>query len=159
MPYDAFLNIEGIQGEATDQNHLGWIEISSFSWGVSNPGSNSAGGGGGSGKSSFQDLHCESRTSKASPNLMLACAIGKHIGSAVLSVSNPAAPTGSVSEFMKLTLEDCLISSYQNAGAEQGDDRPLDAFSLNFVKIDFMFTVPTTGEVVESSFSPTPGTR
>ena len=36
MAFDAFLKIEGIEGESTDKAHPGEIEISSFSWGVSN---------------------------------------------------------------------------------------------------------------------------
>jgi type VI secretion system secreted protein Hcp len=151
MAYDAFLKIEGIDGDVTEQNHLGWIEVSSFSWGVTNSGSFSSGGGGGTGKASLQDLHCESQTSKASPNLMLACATGKHIPSAILSVNSPTPGAAAALEFMKIKLEDVLVSGYENAGAEQGDDRPLDGFSLNFVKIDFLYTTPT-GETVEASF-------
>jgi type VI secretion system secreted protein Hcp len=152
MAYDAFLKLDGIDGEVTDQTHAAWIELSSFSWGASNSSSNASGGGGGAGKVSFQDLHCEGQTSKASPNLMLACATGKHISTAMLSVATAAGVTGAELEFMKIKLTDVLISSYQNAGAEQGDDRPLDGFSLNFVKIDFLFTVPSTGETVEVAF-------
>ena len=36
MAFDAFLKIEGIEGESTDKVHPGEIEIQSFSWGVSN---------------------------------------------------------------------------------------------------------------------------
>ena len=151
MAYDAFLKIDGIDGEVTDQTHAAWIELSSFSWGASNSGSQASGGGGGAGKVSFQDLHCEGHTSKASPNLMLACATGKHISSALLSLAQSPGATGAQLEFMKIKLSDVLISSYQNAGAEQGDDRPLDGFSLNFVKIDFLFTAPS-GETVEVAF-------
>jgi len=32
---DAFLKIDGIKGESTDTSHKDWIEISSFSWGMS----------------------------------------------------------------------------------------------------------------------------
>lgn len=35
--FDAFLKIDGVKGEATDSGHQGWIEVASFSWGVSNP--------------------------------------------------------------------------------------------------------------------------
>ena len=51
MAFDAFLKIDGIDGESTDKTHPGEIEISSFSWGVSNPSSvGGRGGGGGAGK-------------------------------------------------------------------------------------------------------------
>ena len=38
MAFDAFLKIEGIEGESTDKTHPGEIEIESFSWGVANTG-------------------------------------------------------------------------------------------------------------------------
>ena len=46
MPFDAFLQIEGVPGESTDENHLDWIEILSYSHGVSQPGSGSVSSGG-----------------------------------------------------------------------------------------------------------------
>ena len=36
MAFDAFLKIEGIDGESADKTHPGEIEVVSFSWGVSN---------------------------------------------------------------------------------------------------------------------------
>ena len=151
MAYDAFLKLDGIDGEVSAAGFEKWIEVMSFSWGVTNAGTGASGGGGGAGKASFQDLHFESPTSKASPNLMLACATGKHIQSALLTLRKAGGSDNSA-QFMKIRLDDVLISSYQNAGAEQGDDRPLDGVSLNFVKIDFLYTVPETGETVETSF-------
>ncbi|HTZ04652.1 MAG TPA: type VI secretion system tube protein Hcp [Gaiellaceae bacterium] len=152
MAYDAFLKLDGIDGEVNDQTHAAWIELQSFSWGASNSGSQASGGGGGAGKVSFQDLHCEGPTSKASPNIMLACATGKHIASAMLSLKQDTPGATNALEFMKIKLTDVLISGYQNGGAEQGEDRPLDGFSLNFVKIDFLYTVASTGETVEAAF-------
>ena len=32
-----FMNIEGIPGESTDDNHKDWIEVESFSSGIINP--------------------------------------------------------------------------------------------------------------------------
>ena len=86
MAYDAFLKLDGIEGESNDKTHKGEIEISSYSWGVANSGSFSHGGGGGEGKATFQDLHFGMPMSKASPKLMSACATGKHIPSAVLDL-------------------------------------------------------------------------
>jgi len=53
---DMFLKIDGVEGESKDQKHPGTIEIESFSWGMSNPGTHGSGGGGGTGKASFSDL-------------------------------------------------------------------------------------------------------
>jgi type VI secretion system secreted protein Hcp len=39
MPSDTFLKLGDIKGESLDANHKDEIELVSFSWGVSNPGS------------------------------------------------------------------------------------------------------------------------
>jgi len=145
MAFDAFLKIVGIDGESTDKTHPGEIEVASFSWGVENTGSGSTGGGGGSGKATLQDFHFVSTTSKASPNLMLACATGRHLQQATLTCRKSGV------EFVKIRLDDCLISSY-DIGGDSSDGLPLDEFSLNFVKIDFLYTVAKTGETVETIF-------
>ena len=147
MAFDAFLKIDGIDGESNDKFHKGEIEISSFSWGVTQTGSIGSGGGGGAGKASFQDLHFASSISKASPLLAKNCATGEHIKEATLTVRKGGGDKGF--EFMKIKLNDVLVSSYQNGGA---GDLPSDQFSLNFVKIDFLYTVQRTGETVETTF-------
>jgi type VI secretion system secreted protein Hcp len=147
MAFDAFLKIDGIDGESTDKVHPGEIEIQSFSWGVTNTGS-AIGGGGGAGKASFSDLNFASSLSKASPNLMLASATGKHIASATLTCRKSG---GNGIEFLKIKLSDILVSSYQSGGST-GADLPEDSFGLNFTKIDFLYTVAKTGETVETAF-------
>jgi type VI secretion system secreted protein Hcp len=154
MAFDAFLKIEGIEGESTDKTHPGEIEVSSFSWGVSNPTSIGSGGGGSTGKAVLQDFHFGMPTSKASPNLMLACATGRHTPQATLTLRR------GTFEFLKIKLSDCLVSSYElggdNTSASDDPNSPLDQLSLAFVKIDFLYTVQRTGETVESSFDAGP---
>ncbi len=132
---DFFLKIDGIDGESGDAKHKGEIDLMSFSWGASNGGTFSTGGGGGAGKVSFQDLHVTSYVSKASPKLMLACAGGDHIKSAVLYVRKAGKDQ---QEFYNVKLSDVLISSYQ-ASASDGNPRPVDQFSINFAKIEFEY--------------------
>jgi type VI secretion system secreted protein Hcp len=157
MAFDAFLKIHDangnilIKGESTDKGHPDEIEIESFSWGVTNTGSASSGGGGGSGKAVGQDFHFTTGMSKASPSLMLACATGRHFPQATLTCRKAGGP--SQVEFLKIKLTDFLVSSYQTGGDAGGDAPvPTDQFSLNFAKIDFLYTQPRTGEVVETTF-------
>ena len=150
MAFDAFLKIDGIKGESTDKGHPDEIEIDSFSWGVSNTGSVSSGGGGGAGKAVNQDFSFSTGLSKASPNLMLACATGRHFPSATLTCRKAG---GNQVEFLKIKLTDVLVSSYEIGGSPHGDAAvPEDSFSLNFAKIDFLYTSARTGEVVETTF-------
>jgi type VI secretion system secreted protein Hcp len=135
MAFDAFLKIEGIPGESLDKTHKDEIEIDSYSWGVANAGSFGSGSGGGVGK--------------ASPLLMKACATGQHIKEATITVRK--AGSGGF-EFLKIKLSDILVSSLSPGGAGGDSDLPEDQVSLNFVKIDFLYTVQRTGEVVETDF-------
>ena len=136
MAAGAFLKIEGIKGESTDSKHAGAIDVEAFSWGVSQSGSASVGGGGGAGKASFSDFSFFTKSTTASPQLVLACASGKHFKEAVFTARRPGA---AAVEFLKITFTDVLISSYQESGSS-GDDGPGDSVSFNFAKIKFEFT-------------------
>jgi type VI secretion system secreted protein Hcp len=131
--FDAFLKIEGIEGESADAKHKGEIDLHSFSWGESNAGTFSVGGGGGAGKVSMQDLHFTMKINKASPKLFLACAAGEHIKKATLTCRKAGKDQ---QEFLKYDLSDILISSYQTGGSSGGSEIPMDQISLNFSKIE-----------------------
>jgi type VI secretion system secreted protein Hcp len=132
MAIDYFLRIDGISGESLDAKHKGEIEVESWSWGEANPvPPGGSGSGGGAGKVQMQDFNFTARVSKASPNLMLACASGKHLKSAVLTARKAGK---SQQEFLTFSLSDVLVSAYQIGGAG-GEVVPGDSVSLNFAKI------------------------
>src|SRR5690242_5574091 len=81
---DYFLKVDGIEGESQDHKHKNEIELQSYSWGASQTGTFSTASGGGSGKVQMQDFRFVMKHSKASPKLMLACATGEHIKTALL---------------------------------------------------------------------------
>jgi type VI secretion system secreted protein Hcp len=136
MAADFLLEIDGIKGESKDSKHKETIEVDSFSWGVSNAGSHASGTGGGAGKASFQDMHFTATVGKASPNLALSCAQGKHIKKAVLFVRKAG---GDQKDYYVITLEDLLVSSYQSGDAAGGSSIPTDQFSLNYAKIKYEY--------------------
>jgi type VI secretion system secreted protein Hcp len=127
---DYYLKLGDIKGEAADSRYKDWIDVESFSFGVSSTGTMGSGGGGGAGKgagkASFGALSLVKALDKSTPLLMLECASGKHFPTAELVLVK------SGSEIMKWTLSDILISSYQIDGK---DTTPTDSFSLNFAKI------------------------
>jgi type VI secretion system secreted protein Hcp len=130
---DYFLKIDGIDGESTDSKHKGEIELESWSWGATNAGTHMSGGGGGAGKVAMQDFHFVMKHNKASPKLMLACATGEHLKKAVLVCRKAGKDQ---QEFLKVTLTDCLVSSYQTGGSSHSDVIPTDQISMNFAKIE-----------------------
>ena len=131
MAVDYFLKLDGIPGESTDAKHKGEIDVLAFSWGVARPGSSGPGGGAGAGKAIFEDLLVVTRTSKASPKLWQACASGQHLKTAVLVCRKAGkAPV----EFLKITLTDATITSYEIEGSDE--ELPVDQFALGFAKVE-----------------------
>jgi type VI secretion system secreted protein Hcp len=140
MSLDMFLKIAGVAGESRDKTHAGEIDLLSWAWGASNSGSAQLGGGAGSGKCNVQDFSFTMYVSKASPVLALFCCTGKHIAEATLTVrkagENPL-------EYLIIKFSDLIITSYQSGGAASGDDRLMEAASINFAKYEVQYTVQT----------------
>ncbi len=129
---DYFLKIEGIEGESQDSKHAKEIEIDSWSFGETNSGSFSRGGGGGAGKVNMQDFHFVKRVCKASPKLFQHCADGSHIPSATLTCRKAGKEQ---QEYYKVSFKDLLVSSYQTSGSGAADVVPLEEITLNFTAI------------------------
>ena len=134
MAFDAFLKIDGINGESQDQNHQNEIDILSFSLGFTQTGTGAYGGGSGGGKVSASDVSFVHRTDSASPLLIQNCCTGDHVDKAVLTVRK--AGGASQLEYLVYTFEDVFISSVQPGGSAGGaDEIPLESFSLNYAKV------------------------
>lgn len=132
--FDAFLKLDGIEGESPDSKHSKEIQLTSFSFGAQQTGTAATGGGMGAGKVHFQDLHITHHVDKASPKLLLACATGQHIKSGVLSVRKAG---GEQQDYLVVTLSDVLVSSVQAGGTASNTEVPTEQISLNFSKIQF----------------------
>lgn len=133
MATDYFLEIDGIKGEATDKVHAGKIQLLSFSWGASQTGSFASNAGGGAGKATFTDFSFMMNINKASPELMLSCATGKHIAKAQLICRKAGEKQ---QEYMKVYFGDLLVSSYQTSGSSE---IPTDSISLNFATVKYEY--------------------
>ena len=104
MAIDNFLKLDGIEGEATQRDHRGEIELLSWSWGMSNETPAGGGGGGaGSGRAKAQSLLLVHRYDKASPVLLRFAATGRHVANAALSARRSGAGTR---DFLKITLKE-----------------------------------------------------
>jgi type VI secretion system secreted protein Hcp len=126
---DFFLKIDSLPGESHDSHHSNEIEVIDFSWGETHAASLSASGAG-VGKVAIEDFHFTSLISAASPKLMLLCANGKHVKSAILSGRRPGVTQ---QDYLKITLNDVTVSAY-HLSATTGDV-PVDEVSLQFAKV------------------------
>jgi len=137
MAQDYFLKIAGVDGESADVQHKTEIDVESFGWGETVA---VAPGGGGSGaaagKVQPQMFNFVKRVDKSSPVLMQACATGQHFKSAVLTTRKAGA---SQHDYMKITMEDVVITSYYVSGSSYGDFAPIDHLSMNFVRLELSY--------------------
>jgi type VI protein secretion system component Hcp len=133
MAFDAFLKLDGIT-----ENE---IRLESFSWGVSNSASGTTGAG--AAKPSFQDFSFVTLVGRQSPKFFEAVALGQHIPTATLTVTDKFEP-------LVVVFSDVFISSYKldeagllsNKAAEGGLPAvqlaaPMESVSFNFTKIEF----------------------
>ena len=136
-----YMKYDGIDGEVTAKGHEKWIEVLSWSFGVTNPSTiGSATGGAGAGKASFQDVHFVQNSQSSSPKLLQALARGEvHKSVLITFVKGESNPV----EYLKIKLEDVLVSSFQ-AGAAEGsnNETPSESVSLNFAKIEWDYFPP-----------------
>jgi type VI secretion system secreted protein Hcp len=139
MSVDFFLKLDGVNGESKDSKHAGEIEILSFTWGVQQVGAQGAGGGGGAGKAAFQDLRITKRVDLSSPALMQVATTGKHIPKGVLIARKAG---GEALEYLKIELEDILVSSVDCGGASGGPELT-ETTTLNFAKVKITYTEQT----------------
>lgn len=137
MAVDMFLKIDGIPGESTDVRHRDEIDVLSYNWGESQPPTASSTGDTAAVRVTMQDFHFAMRINKASPKLFLACASAAHIRNAVLTVRRSGA---NPVEFLKWTLSDVTVASYQTDNNAPAAEPPLDQISLGFAKIEVEYS-------------------
>jgi type VI secretion system secreted protein Hcp len=132
--FDAFLRLDGIDGESTDAQHKNEIVIDGWSLGASNRLAST--GQPTSSRPCFSDISLVKHVDKASPVLFQYAVNGKHIPTAVITVrkrgENPV-------EYLTLTLTDVLISSVSSTSTD-GADAPAESISFNFQAILISYT-------------------
>ncbi len=129
---DMFMKMDGVEGESLDDKHKNEIELLSYSFGATQPGSAGHGGGSGIGKVQMHDFHFTKYLDKASPKLFEACCTGKHTPKVTLVCRKAG---GSQQEYLKVVLSDVIVSSIQNSGSG-GESLPTENGTLNFSKIE-----------------------
>lgn len=133
MAADIFAKLGDIKGESLDDKHKDQIELLSWSWGVANAGTRSAGGGGGAGKPTFHDLSFTHKIDKASPALLQRCATGQHLKEA--TITRRKSGKGQ-QEFLIIKMNDVLITSV--AETDEGDSQ-METVTLAFAKVDLEY--------------------
>lgn len=137
MAVDMFLKLDGCDGESADDKHPKEIDVLAFSWGMSQSGSMHVAGGGGTGKVNVQDMSITKYLDKATTVLMQKCCEGKHFAKALFTCRK--AGTDMPIEYLKVTMEEVLVSSISEGGGK-GEDQQTENITLNFAKVKIEYT-------------------
>lgn len=139
MAIDAYLFIESIKGESADSNHVGWIEISTASWGVKQPKSATASTAGGhtAERCEHKSISLSKLTDLSSPILMQTCSAGRTIPKARLEFMR-ADSDGKPIKYYEVELENVLVGSIDQV-MHHGTGLH-DSFTLKFAKVRWKYT-------------------
>jgi type VI secretion system secreted protein Hcp len=117
MAFDAFLKIEGIPGESTDDAHKDWIEILSYEQSVEQSVSRTASSAGGATaeRVNFEPLTITKNVDSSSPKLFEAATTGRHIKEIILELHRAGTNGGKV-KYLEIRLEQVIISYFKQGG-------------------------------------------
>jgi type VI secretion system secreted protein Hcp len=136
MALEIFLKLGTIKGDSTDARHRDEIRVLSWDWGLeSQPGQIGGSGGGGAGRTTFRRLRFAHLLDVATPPIMQACASGRHIDRAALTVRKPGATPF---EFLTIALSNVQLVSVDTAVNEEHGDT-YETVTLVFTKIEFRY--------------------
>jgi type VI secretion system secreted protein Hcp len=132
--YDMYLSFTGVTGSATN----GLIAINSIQWGAGRGISSQAGGTRTASAPSFSEVTITKLMDSASPILAMQAANGPGTATCVLTIQDHN--TGNA--LYTLTLNHVYISGYS---VSTGGDVPSESLSLNYTRITWVYTNPSTG--------------
>lgn len=132
MAGNLFLQIDGVTGECAEEGHKGWIDVASYSEGLSSMGSAGYGGGAGVGTVTYEDFQVNCQLEKAIPNLIKGCADHKNYATVKLHATKMGGKDGSW-VYLEITLSDAVVTRVSFSGAD--NVIPSVSVSFNFTKI------------------------
>jgi len=157
-----FMKIEGIDGEVIEAEHVGWIEVDSFQFGVGRAiGPPDAGGVRVTSSPSVSDISVTTTMSKASPLIFTEAVLGDK--GVLVEIDFTKTAGGKQVVFSHYVLTGTLISQYSvSASGDKAAPPPSESISLNFLKIEWTFTPfdagGTPGTPIPASFDLRTGT-
>jgi len=137
MAFDAYMKIDGIPGESTDDKHKDWIEIAALNHGVRQRASASASsaGGGTSERSDHRDVSVTLLCDKATPKLFEASCTGKHLKDITIELCRAG---GDKQKYLEIKLEQAIVSSVDLTG--QKGRFPQIQVTFNYGKIKWTYS-------------------
>ncbi|MEE3936494.1 type VI secretion system tube protein Hcp [Pseudomonas viridiflava] len=138
MSFDAFMKVDGVEGESLDADHNGWVELLSYHYdaiqSISQTASSS--GGASAGGVSLGDFQISKYVDRATPKLFELCCRGSHLKTVTVRIHRAGAEKF---KYMDIVLEEVLIATVSGQGAEQGGF-PVEVITLNYGRIKLEYS-------------------
>ncbi|NOY76009.1 MAG: type VI secretion system tube protein Hcp [Kiritimatiellaeota bacterium] len=121
MALDAFIQIEGIEGESTDDKHKNWIEVDSYCLGAkqASSGKVSTGGSMTASRTELKPFTFTHVIDKATPKLQEACTKGSNLKKVTFEVCRASA--GGQTVFFQVTMINVTLIRAELAGTPNAD--------------------------------------
>lgn len=131
-----YVKIEGINGNATHENHKKWLDVSSLQFGVGRAISTPSGSTANreASEPSVSEVTLTKLMDESSPHLLIEACVGAVSKKTEIHLVSTGSPGVTYAEY---TLTNTLVSAYSMS---TGGDRPSESISLNFTKIEFKYT-------------------
>lgn len=136
----AFVKFDGVDGEATDKDHKGWIDVLSLSQTIHRPWVvDPATGARRRGGAVLEDIVCSKELDKSTPKLAEALLQGEVFPKVEIHMTASYTDAGRVT-YYSYELTNVQVTSYSISGATQAETRPTEQLSLNFEEIKVTYT-------------------
>ncbi len=137
----AFIKFDGVDGEAKDSSHEAWSDLASFSQGISihQPGGGATGATRRRGDVVLEDIVVTKELDKSSPKIAEAVCNGKVFPKVEIHLTRSYTDSGRVT-YYAYELTNVLVTSYNVSGSTDGEDVPVESFSLNYEEIKVTYT-------------------
>ncbi len=137
MASNMFIKFDEIEGEATDVNHSGWIEILSWSHGFNQPASPLRDSTGSTiERANHNDMEFTKYLDKATDDLLKACWSGKQFETVNIECFRSDGQNQPI-KYLEINMDDVVISNFTISGG--GGDIPMENISLAYSKVTYTY--------------------
>jgi type VI secretion system secreted protein Hcp len=132
---DLFMQFEGIDGESTRIDHLGWSYILGVKWGVSAIAPAPGGGGGTAGKPVLSDLSWNQVEDKSFPPLFADIVSGTFIPTAHIDFTARGGDRDRI--YFQMEFKDVFLTSLNLSGVTGADTTVAGSFAYDFIRMTY----------------------
>jgi type VI secretion system secreted protein Hcp len=149
MALDAYLQLDGIKGEATEANHKDWIQLTQIGHAIEQQASKNPPGGqkATTANSKHSAIQIGKKVDKATPLLHAQCCSGKTITKATIDLLKDAGDKRVV--YLKYELTNVIIAGVNVSADQSHAEEPDETVQLKYgtIKWTYQTTDPGTGAV------------